>query len=133
MFGDWSLTICESEVIILYPFRAGQHTIAWLNIWICTSHNYVCSTNETHPNYFLVRICFRITRKVESVNTWLHGRSHDFPSLRGNYMSLRLIIMSISCVNPFTTGNTPVCGWRFDLTNNITVHVVPRKRFFKMF
>ena len=34
----------------------------------------------------------------------------------------------------FTTGNIAVCGWKvFELTHNITVHVVAYKHFFKIF
>ena len=29
----------------------------------------------------------------------------------------------------FATGNTPVCGWKFERDDNITVHVATRKQF----
>ena len=32
-------------------------------------------------------------------------------------------------INPFATGNTPVCGWKFEAASNITAHVVQRKYF----
>ena len=39
-------------------------------------------------------------------------------------------VICIKRVNPLTTGHTPVCGWRFQPADNITVHVVQMKYFF---
>ena len=39
----------------------------------------------------------------------------------------------VTTLNPFTTGHTPVCGWRFKHADNIIVHVEFRKHFFKIF
>ena len=50
-------------------------------------------------------------------------------------MWIFLIITQIVSLiyNHFMTGNTSVCGWLFEYTDNITFHVVPRKHVFKIF
>ena len=42
-------------------------------------------------------------------------------------------IMAMQDVNPFAMGHTLSCGWQFEHAKDITVHVVSRKHFLKIF
>ena len=50
-------------------------------------------------------------------------------SLFRNVRIMLLKLLQSDILKPLAAGNTPVSGLRFETSDNITVHVVPRKHF----
>ena len=56
----------------------------------------------------------------------------NFPKLEANIWEFN-VRENVTCIYPFVSSDTIVCGWRFETATDIIVHVVHRKHFFNAF
>ena len=103
--------------------------------WIDTleAGDFVDNISCSWPSYPTIRnentLLIRFSSNSEAFSIW---------TLCGWWCHQQVQIFNLrervnSSDNNFTTGNTLLCGWRFEPAKDIIIHIAPRKHFFKIF
>ena len=109
----------------------------WNNLkrLICIVHIYTCL-------YYIINIMTKWTRiilyqKNRDLISTLKIRLKEKNELSDfswrNQSSLNLQLYSTCVIISFAAGYTILCDWRFYRTENIIMHIVPKKHFFEIF